>query len=65
MHKLLERAGSDASELINDDHSADCILDSVSGVPGNALYYAVNLSRYGIAELLLDYGADVYSTGEP
>ena len=64
VRKLLNAEGLHADRLINADHSADCILDAMSGVPGNALYYAVSKNRYDMADILLEYGADIYATGE-
>lgn len=61
--KILEDAGSDAPHVINDDYSQDCILQSCTRSTGNAFYYAVSLNRRQIIEMLIDYGADIHSTG--
>ena len=60
---ILEKAGDGAASLINNDHSPDCIMDSCTREAANAFHYAVRRNRIQIVRILLEHGADPYSTG--
>ena len=61
--RILNDAGDRAPHLINHDYSPDCIMDSCTRAIGNAFYYAVGRNRLPIINVLLQHGADPYSTG--
>ena len=63
VESILKSAGDEAPQIINDDFSQDCILQSCTRAYGNAFYYACCNNRLQIIELMIAYGADIYSTG--
>ena len=60
---FLSGSGEQAADLINEDHSPDCIMQSCSRVEGNALYYAVDRNRVEIVKVLLGHGGDLNTQG--
>ena len=65
LQKILADADSKgrAAFLINEDYAPDCIMQSCSKTIGNAFYYTVFRGRTQMVDLMLKYGADVYSSG--
>lgn len=64
IRRILEDAGDSASDVINEDTSADCCLDWLEACcHGNRppLHTAVAKHNVAMATILLDYGADVTS----
>ena len=61
--QILDDAGGGAAELINNDYSQDCILQSCQRSIGNTLYYGVTNNRKECVRIMLERGADVHSTG--
>jgi len=55
---LLEKAGEGSPDIINEDYTADCLLESCQRNVYNPVHTAVMMERVKILEILLKYGGD-------
>ena len=55
---LLEKAGEGSPDIINEDYTADCFLESFQRNVYNPVHTAVVMERVKILEILLKYGGD-------
>ncbi len=64
VRRIVTEAGEGAPDLINEDYTADCLLDSCNRNLQSPVHTALSTHSHAILEILFQYGGDPNSRGQ-